>query len=396
MAARITRSRSARNGSLFFFVLATFGAACAAGQQRPGTLEVYGSGELPERIEVSPPEYVPMLFPQGGALLDRLNVNWRLPGVAESKRLIFVVLRACSTMPQDLNSAQTATCLDSKGPKFPALLYGHEAILVGRLFYGQNEAALRQRFVSLGVAIRGPNDAVDFAEFYASVTSYRFANPSEFVMGSFQPGPHRKFIRETGDFQWERQEPFRQPLVGKSLDGYRVNMFALEPGFPQRVTNWRFEITSRGLTKVCDRLDFEFATESCVDGNDTPIHFTGAGIWDGMITRYAPQQFHFANWDWIASEGPSVWRTNATLDSAERAKREVGFYLGPSTQVIESGIWTDKNGHVRGQRTLALRLDARTGWATGAEILLTDGTNFYAIESESLKNALEFEKQFRN
>jgi hypothetical protein len=369
-------------------------AISSGAQDRAGRLVIFDSGGEPQQIEVSPAEYMQKVFPQGTALMNRLDVKWKLPGVPSSRRLEFVALRPCLLQSQDLNSGNSATCKDASVPQFPALLYRGKAVLVGELFYGENESSLRELFHSLGVTIRRPSDAVDFAEFYTSISCYHFADPKAFVLASFHSNSHQKFIRVSGDFGKEKQEMFRPPLVGKITGGYSVNFFAMMPGNPTLVENWRFQISRDGLREVCDRSDWEFAVETCVGGVDTPIQFTPGTIWDGVITGYPPHQFEFSDRQWIASDGPDVGRMHEYLDSVDRSSVELQAYLGPAPYVIERGMWSDKDGHVRGERVLLFVFNKESNWVDSAEILLTDGNDFYAIRSMSLRNALAFDAIF--
>jgi hypothetical protein len=82
------------------------------------------------------------------------------------------------------------------------------------------------------------------------------------------------------------------------------------------------------------------------------------------------------------------------LDSVDRSSEELQVYLGRAPYVVERGTWSDTDGHVRGQRVLLFGINEKSGWAESAEILLTDGKDFYAIRSLSLRNVLAFDALF--
>ncbi|HKS80370.1 MAG TPA: hypothetical protein VJR23_02590 [Candidatus Acidoferrales bacterium] len=374
--------------------LVALSAMGSGAQDRAGRLVIFGSDGETQQIEVSPAEYLQKIFPQGTATINRLDVKWKLPGVPVSGHREFAALRPCIRQIQDLNSEDSATCEAATSPDFPALIYQGKAVLVGELFYGENESSLREMFHSLGVTIRNASDAVDFAEFYAGISYHYFAEPKAFVLGSFHSNSHQKFIRVDGDFGKEKQEMFRPPSVGKISEGYSVNFFTMMPGNPTLVENWRFEISKNGLRKVCDRSDWEFAVATCVGEVEAPIQFTPGGVWDGVITTYPPHQFEFSDRQWIASDGPDVGRMHEMLDSNDRSSAELQAYLGSAPYVIERGMWSDKDGRVRGERVLLFEFNEKSNWVVVAEILLTDGKDFYAIRSKSLRNALAFDAIF--
>ncbi|HLN98462.1 MAG TPA: hypothetical protein VK208_08385 [Pyrinomonadaceae bacterium] len=94
-----------------------------------------------------------------------------------------------------------------------------------------------------------------------------------------------------------------------------------------------------------------------------------------------------------SSDGVGVATTVENRASPVRANKALQRRIKRAVKIIERGPKLDNNGQRIGERVVAV-FAADGSKNEQAAVLWTDGSQFYYIESPSLKHALGFEKKF--
>ena len=144
------------------------------------------------------------------------------------------------------------------------------------------------------------------------------------------------------------------------------------------------------LIPLCDCCCFTDLPRGLVrqDITDQRIHFepelfASDRKSDGTVVAYN---------NYVSNDGVGVFLTVEKYRSATRAKNALRRRIKKATRIIERGVKLDKDGQRVGERAVLL---SRTGLPqeTIGGVVWADGAKLYAVESPSLKHALEFEKQ---
>lgn len=99
----------------------------------------------------------------------------------------------------------------------------------------------------------------------------------------------------------------------------------------------------------------------------------------------------FSSLGYKSSDGVGVGYVIGDYRSAPRANQALGRKLKEAIQIIERGPKLDGRGRHVGERVVAMFTPIAPFQELGS-VFWTDGSHFYAIDSPSLKHALEFEK----
>lgn len=97
---------------------------------------------------------------------------------------------------------------------------------------------------------------------------------------------------------------------------------------------------------------------------------------------------------YLASDGYKLHTSCIALDSPVAAARKLHAQIGAATRVVERGAVKNKDGKTVGERAVLL-VPTEDPSKPVATLIRTNGASYCVISSESLKDALEFEKLFR-
>jgi hypothetical protein len=97
---------------------------------------------------------------------------------------------------------------------------------------------------------------------------------------------------------------------------------------------------------------------------------------------------------YLASDGNKLHTSCIALDSPAAAVRKLHAQIGAARRVVERGVVKNKDGKTVGERAVLL-VPTEDPSKPVATLIRTNGASYCVISSESLKDALEFEKLFR-
>lgn len=94
-----------------------------------------------------------------------------------------------------------------------------------------------------------------------------------------------------------------------------------------------------------------------------------------------------------SSDGVGVATTVENRESPIRASKALQRKIKKAVKIIERGPKLNEKGQQIGERVVVIFVP-NDSYKEQASVLWTDGTQFYYIESSSLRHVLEFEKKF--
>lgn len=96
-----------------------------------------------------------------------------------------------------------------------------------------------------------------------------------------------------------------------------------------------------------------------------------------------------------SSDGKTFFRTSIYYQSPTRAHRELQKYLKKAVEVIKREPIFDEQGRRVGEKVVATFAPYEGSPIASAKLLWADGSDFGYIESSSLSNILEYEKDYK-
>jgi hypothetical protein len=93
-----------------------------------------------------------------------------------------------------------------------------------------------------------------------------------------------------------------------------------------------------------------------------------------------------------SSDGMKFSSTNIYFDSSKRAYRELQVRLRKALEIVRREPVLDKSGNKVGEQVVATFVPYSDSPVASAALILVEGTDFVSIESASLQNILEYEK----
>lgn len=131
------------------------------------------------------------------------------------------------------------------------------------------------------------------------------------------------------------------------------------------------------------RLEFQvLAMGEIVDSEGTKAGF-----------RTVPfSKAHFGFTGFKASDGAKLTAMDGQFRSPEEAKRYFEWIVSRCPKILKRGVKTDSKGKIVGYRAEVLLGVDQKQWA----VIRTNGAMFFQIVSDSLADALEFERQKGN
>lgn len=93
-----------------------------------------------------------------------------------------------------------------------------------------------------------------------------------------------------------------------------------------------------------------------------------------------------------SSDGMKFSSTNIYFDSAKRADRELRARLKEAAEIVKREPVFDNSGHKVGEQVVATFAPVKDSPVASAALIRVEGSDFVSIESSSLQNILEYEK----
>jgi len=93
-----------------------------------------------------------------------------------------------------------------------------------------------------------------------------------------------------------------------------------------------------------------------------------------------------------SSDGMKFSSTNIYFDSSKRANQELQMRLKKVIEIVKREPILDKSGNKIGERVVATFVPYKDSTIASAALIRVEGSDFVSIESSSLQNILEYEK----
>ncbi len=97
-----------------------------------------------------------------------------------------------------------------------------------------------------------------------------------------------------------------------------------------------------------------------------------------------------------SSDGMKFSSTNISFGSSKRAYRELQMRLKKAIEIVKREPILDTSGHKIGERVVATFTPYKDSSVASAALIRAEGSDFVSIESSSLQNILEYEKDHQH
>jgi hypothetical protein len=365
------------------------------------TLSVTTQGGTTETYDAVPASAAIKLFPDFSAVFERRSVSFQPGDVAGSitQQVNFGVLRAPAS--HRVTDATMPGTSSRQPPEINAAIYGNKVFILGVLTYGENINVVNELLRALGTTINSPAQALQLSEFYIRLAYYRFSDLTAFL-ASAQSELSVDLRESKGPNVRKILTLPHPPLAIADGVGFKVDFVTVDRDSAFLVHRWLIQVSNSQISDVQDEWLGPFASPFSDSGCPRMCSGSSPGTSSKTLVFAMNQMFDgftedlstmWSGLSFSVSDGPDVRRIVSSYPNAADAEKKMRDEMGKSDQVLRQGVWADEQGKKIGDWSIVLDRQKESE-KLEVRILLRRDTRLFEVYSDSLRNALEFEKSW--